>query len=107
MNTLHRKISSNQYFQNDAAIIDDFRVMFGTFRFVVLDTVRSTRLISGMYDLHLEMEYEAWKVPELKEFLQDRGVTCHLYNKAHLVRLFQLATELNLEVIGRKGEFIM
>ena len=50
------------------------------------------------------MAFDALKVPELKDFLQERGVTCHLYNKSHLVRLCNLASELNLEIIRKKGE---
>ena len=46
----------------------------------------------------------ALKVPDLKDFLQARGVACHLYNKNHLVWLRELATELNLEIIGENRE---
>ena len=43
-------------------------------------------------------------MPDLKDFLQARGVACHLYNKNHLVWLRELATELNLEIIGENRE---
>ena len=46
----------------------------------------------------------ALKVPDLKDFLQARGVACHLDNKNHLVWLRELATEPNLEIIGENRE---
>ena len=43
-------------------------------------------------------------MPDLEDFLQAIGVACHLYNKNHLVWLRELATEINLEIIGENRE---
>ena len=43
-------------------------------------------------------------MPDLIDFLQARGVACHLYNKNHLAWLRELATELNLKIIGENRE---
>lgn len=48
------------------------------------------------------MNFFGLQVPELKKFLQDRGITCSLGRKIELVRLCELAEELNLEVIRIK-----
>lgn len=45
------------------------------------------------------MSFESYKVPQLKRFLQNRGVTSHLYRRDHLLRLCKLAEELKLEVL--------
>lgn len=41
----------------------------------------------------------SFKVPQLKRFLQNRGVTCHVYRRDHPLRLCKLAEELKLEVL--------
>ncbi|XP_061195896.1 uncharacterized protein LOC133204152 [Saccostrea echinata] len=50
------------------------------------------------------MTFESYKVPELKRFLQNRGVTCHFYRRDHLLRLCKLAAELNLEVLNDESD---
>ena len=46
---------------------------------------------------------DMWRfnVPELKDFLRCRGITCSLARKAELVRLCELALEMNLDVITK------
>ena len=46
------------------------------------------------------MDFDSYKVPQLKRYLQDRGVTCHFYRRDHLLKLCHLAAELNLEVLN-------
>jgi hypothetical protein len=52
---------------------------------------------------------DMWRfnVPELKNFLKCRGITCSLARKAGLVRLCELALELKLEVIAKDDYFDM
>lgn len=45
------------------------------------------------------IEFYSYRVPELREFLQKRGVNCSLSKRIGLVRLCELAVELNLEMI--------
>ena len=45
------------------------------------------------------MNFDGLQVPQLKQYLQDRGVSCSFYRKHDLVRLCQIANEINLEVI--------
>jgi hypothetical protein len=46
---------------------------------------------------------DMWRfnVPELKDFLKCRGITCSLVRNAELVRLCELALELKLAVIAK------
>ena len=44
-------------------------------------------------------DFFSLKIPELKNYLHERGVTCTIGRKPDLVRLCELAEELNLEII--------
>ena len=44
-----------------------------------------------------EMNFNVWSVPQLKEFLKERGITVSGYIKEKLVRLAQCAAELDLK----------
>ena len=44
-------------------------------------------------------DFFSLKIPELKNYLHERGVTCSIGRKPDLVRLCELAEELNLEII--------
>jgi deoxyribodipyrimidine photolyase len=49
--------------------------------------------------MDIQVDFFRWQVLDLKEYLQHRGVTCHLYRKHELVKLCELAQELDLEKI--------
>lgn len=44
------------------------------------------------------VDYFCWQIPDLKKYLQARGIQCSLGRKIELVRLCELADELKLEV---------
>lgn len=50
------------------------------------------------------IDFYSYRLPELREFLQERGVKCSLSKKIELVRLCELAVELNLEIIIAKND---
>jgi hypothetical protein len=39
----------------------------------------------------MQVDFLRWQVPDLKGYLQQRGITCHLYRKPDLVKLCELA----------------
>lgn len=45
------------------------------------------------------IEFYLYRVPEFRTFLQERGVNGSLSKQIELVRLCELAVELNLEII--------
>lgn len=45
--------------------------------------------------------FYSYRVPELREFLQERRVNCSLSKNIELVWLCELAVELNLEIIAK------
>lgn len=47
------------------------------------------------------IHFYGFQVPDLKKYLQDRGISCSIGKKIDLVRLCELAEELRLEVIVR------
>jgi deoxyribodipyrimidine photolyase len=49
--------------------------------------------------MDIQVDFFRWQVSDLKEYLQHRGITCHLYRKHELVKLCELAQELDLEKI--------
>jgi len=53
-----------------------------------------------------ENEVQKWKVPELKSYLQSRGITVSQKRKEELVELVEKARDLSLEPIddGEKPE---
>jgi len=50
-------------------------------------------------------DFQHMHVPSLKGFLTERGITCSLYRKQHLVRLCEIAVELDLEVVDTKDDY--
>lgn len=44
--------------------------------------------------------FQCWNVPDLKTFLHDRGISCSLSRKHELLRLCELAVELELETVS-------
>jgi deoxyribodipyrimidine photolyase len=55
--------------------------------------------------MDIQVDFFRWQVPDLKEYLQDRGITCHLYRKHELVKLCELAQELDLEKITSTNDY--
>jgi hypothetical protein len=45
--------------------------------------------------MDIQVDFFRWQVPDLKEYLQHRGITCHLHRKHELVKLCELAQELD------------
>uniref|UniRef100_A0A8W8MIK5 SAP domain-containing protein n=1 Tax=Magallana gigas TaxID=29159 RepID=A0A8W8MIK5_MAGGI len=45
------------------------------------------------------IHFYGFQVPDLKKYLQDRGISCSIGKKIDLVRLCELAEELRLEVL--------
>jgi deoxyribodipyrimidine photolyase len=54
--------------------------------------------------MDIQVYFFRWQVPDLKEYLQHRGIACHLYRKHELVKLCELAQELDLEKITSTNE---
>lgn len=48
------------------------------------------------------VDFFCWKVPDLKKYLQARGIQCSFGRKIELVRLCELADELKLKVCSFK-----
>jgi hypothetical protein len=44
--------------------------------------------------MDIQVDFFLWQVPDLKEYLQHRGITCHLYRKYEFVKICELAHEL-------------
>jgi hypothetical protein len=42
--------------------------------------------------MDIQEDFFRWQVPDLKEYLQHRSITCHLYRKHELVKLCELQT---------------
>jgi deoxyribodipyrimidine photolyase len=55
--------------------------------------------------MDIQVDFFRWQVPDLKEYLQHRGITCHLYRKHELVKLCELAQELDLEKITSTTDY--
>ncbi|XP_062577470.1 uncharacterized protein LOC134239315 [Saccostrea cucullata] len=55
-----------------------------------------------------DINFFSWLVPDLKNYLQERGIQCSLARKLDLVRLCELAHELNLEILtaDSHGEYV-
>jgi hypothetical protein len=53
--------------------------------------------------MDIQEDFFRWQVPDLKEYLQHRGTTCHL--KHELVKLCELAQELDLEKITSTTDY--
>jgi hypothetical protein len=45
--------------------------------------------------MDIQVDFFRWQVPDLKEYLQHRGITCHLHRKHELVKLCELAQEFS------------
>ncbi|CAG2217390.1 unnamed protein product [Mytilus edulis] len=50
------------------------------------------------------MSFKFQNVNDLKGFLQKRGVTCYFYRKDHLVKLCDLALELQLPILNEEND---
>lgn len=50
------------------------------------------------------VDYFCWQIPDLKKYLQARGIQCSLGRKIELVRLCELADELKLEIVKLPDE---
>jgi hypothetical protein len=46
-----------------------------------------------------------WQTPGYNGYLQQRGITCHLYRKADLVKLCELAQDLQLEIVTSTNDY--
>ena len=55
--------------------------------------------------MDIQVDFFRWQVPVLKEYLQHRGITCHLYRKHELFKLCKLAQELDLEKITSTNDY--
>ena len=55
--------------------------------------------------MDIQVDFCRWQVPVLKEYLQHRGITCHLYRKHELFKLCKLAQELDLEKITSTNDY--
>ena len=55
--------------------------------------------------MDIQVDFFQWQVPDLKEYLLHRGITCHLYKKHELVKLCELAQELDLEKITSTNDY--
>jgi len=52
-----------------------------------------------------QVDFFGWQVPDLKGYLQQRDITCHLYRKPDLVKLCELAQELQLETATSTNDY--
>ncbi|KAK3085229.1 hypothetical protein FSP39_000245 [Pinctada imbricata] len=50
-------------------------------------------------------DFRSWKVPDLSNYLKERGISVSLRRKNEIVRLCELANELQLEVISSNNDF--
>ncbi|KAK3107381.1 hypothetical protein FSP39_013321 [Pinctada imbricata] len=50
-------------------------------------------------------DFRSWKVPDLSNYLNERGISVSLRRKNEIVRLCELANELQLEVISSTNDF--
>ncbi|XP_071142126.1 uncharacterized protein [Mytilus edulis] len=50
-------------------------------------------------------QFKRMHIPDLKTFLTKRGITCSLYRKQQLVRLYEIAVELQLEVTQTQNDY--
>jgi deoxyribodipyrimidine photolyase len=55
--------------------------------------------------MNIQVDFFRWQVPDLKEYLQHRGISCHLYRKHELVKLCELAQDLDLEKITSTNDY--
>jgi hypothetical protein len=55
--------------------------------------------------MDIQVDFFRWQVPNLKEYLQHWGITCHLYRKHELVKLYEFAQELDLEKITSTTDY--
>ena len=55
-----------------------------------------------MSNLH---DFWSWKVPDLSDYLKGRGITVSLRRKTEIVRLCELANELELEIITSSNDY--
>jgi len=55
--------------------------------------------------MDIQEDFFRWQVPDLKEYLQHRSITCHLYRKHELVNLCELVQELDLEKITSTNDY--
>ena len=55
--------------------------------------------------MDVQVDFFRWQVPDLKEYLQHRGITCQLYRKHELFKLCELAQELDLEKITSTNDY--
>ena len=58
--------------------------------------------------MDIQVDFFRWQVPDLKEYLQHRCITCHLHRKHELVKLCELAQdwqELDLEKITSTNDY--
>ena len=65
------------------------------------------KMVFIIFIMDIQVDFFRWQVPHLKEYLQHRGITCHLYRKHELVKLCELAgkTELDLEKITSTNDY--
>jgi hypothetical protein len=54
---------------------------------------------------YTQVDFFRRQVPDLKVYLQQRGITCHLYRKPDLVKLCELAQELQLETVTSLNDY--
>ena len=55
--------------------------------------------------MDIQVDFFRWQVPDLKEYLQHRGIACHLYRKHELVKSCELSQELDLEKITSTNDY--
>jgi deoxyribodipyrimidine photolyase len=55
--------------------------------------------------MDIQVDFFRWQVPDLKEYLQHRGIACYLHRKHELVKLCELAQELDLEKITSTNDY--
>ncbi|XP_061185059.1 uncharacterized protein LOC133193101 [Saccostrea echinata] len=51
-------------------------------------------------------DFNSYQVPALKYYLSTKGITTSMYRKAHLIRLCELAREIDLEDIETKDDYV-
>lgn len=51
-------------------------------------------------------DFNVYQVPALKHYLSKKGITTSIYRKSHLIRLCELAREINLEDQDTDDDYI-
>jgi hypothetical protein len=48
-----------------------------------------------------QVDFFRWEVPDLKGYLQQRGITCHLYRKPDLAKLCELPQKVGNRYVNK------